>query len=85
MIAAAILCPVMFWLNGQMEQGEEWAKITTSWMWLASFATTTIVQAPWPKEQRINVVPRLLFAPFVLIIFIIFWIVKPFCKTYQKR
>lgn len=85
LIAIVIWAPTLLWLGSQIDKGHEWAEFLNAWIWIIAFLIATIIQAPWPEEQRVGFFPRFLFAPFVSTIFMVFMIAKPFCKTQQKR
>lgn len=79
-ISCIIICPILLHLSFQMDQGKEWAEITTAIIWIFGFIISTVLQSSLDEEYQISFMARLLFSPLIAICFIFFYLAKSYCK-----
>jgi len=79
-ISCIIMAPILLRLGFLMDQGQEWAALTTVMIWIIGFIISTCLQASLDEDHQIGFLGTALFAPFMAICFIFFHLAKPYCK-----
>jgi hypothetical protein len=68
MLSAIIMGPLIFYIVyiGDTTNAE-WPSMAITFIWIFSFMSSTIIQAPYDKNEQIGFITRLTFAPFCVI------------------